>query len=178
MFEFIEKVIYINSDYQTDKRKKIESELSKYFSSEKITRFSGITNENRVISTTKTHIAILEMAIQEGWSNVLIIEDDVMWSNFEKGYEKLENLTKNNYDVIMLGCTYPKYLPEFKVLSSQNCSSYIVKQHYYQKLLRNFKESLNGFLITGNYQIYALDEYWKKIQPLDNWYCIIPSLMI
>lgn len=177
MFEFVEKVIYINSDDQIDKRQQIESELTKYFPSEIIIRFSAITNENHVISSTKTHIAVLEMAIQEGWKNILIVEDYVVWSNFEEGYEKLENLIKKPFDVIMLDCEYPKYLPEFKVLSAQSCSSYIVKQHYYKKLLRNFKESLNGFLTTGNYAIYALDQYWKRIQPLDDWYCIIPSLM-
>ena len=178
MFDFVDKVVYINLEHRTDRKEQIESELQKYFPIEKIQRFNAIKHQHGGIGCTQSHIAILEMAIKENWNNVLIVEDDAIWSNFNKGYEKLEQLIQKSYDVIMLGSVYAKYDANFKVFSAQTGTSYIVQQKYYSVLLQNFKESLTGFLMTGHYPTYALDQYWKRIQPRDNWYCIIPSLMI
>jgi glycosyl transferase family 25 len=178
MFEFVEKVIYVNLEHRTDRREQIESELAKYFPSEKVQRFNAIKHLHGGIGCTQSHIAILEMAIAEGWKNYLLVEDDAIWSNFDKGYPILESLISKNYDVITLGTVYAKYDGNYKLVSGQSGTAYIVNQSYYQTLLQNFKESLHGFLTTGNYPVYALDQYWKRIQPRDNWYCIIPSLMI
>jgi len=176
MFEFVEKIVYINLEHRTDRKAQIEDVLKDV--SDKVIRFNAIKEDHGGIGCTKSHIAVLEMAIREGWKNYLVVEDDAMWSNFEKGYEKLENLLKNPFDVITLGIVRADYTPEFKLISGQTTTSYIVQKHYYEKLLKNFKEGLNGFLSTGNYPVYSIDQYWKRIQPLDNWYCIIPSLMI
>ena len=43
------------------------------------------------------------MAIQNNWENVLIVEDDMVWKNFNKGYNTLQNLVNKPYDVILLG---------------------------------------------------------------------------
>ncbi len=178
MFEFIDKVIYINLEHRTDRKEQIESELQKYFPIEKIQRFNAIKHQHGGIGCTQSHIAILEMAIQNNWSNYLVVEDDAIWSNFDKGYSLLEQLIQKPYDVITLGTVYANYTPEFKLLSGQTTTAYIVQQKYYSVLLENFKESLAGFLSTGNYPVFSIDQYWKRIQPRDNWYCIIPSLMI
>jgi GR25 family glycosyltransferase involved in LPS biosynthesis len=178
MFEFVEIVVYINLDHRTDRRSQIESELVKYFPHDKIIRLSAIKHSHGGIGCTQSHIKVLEIAIEQGWKNYLVVEDDAMWSNFEKGYEKLENLLKNPFDVITLGSVYAKYTPEFKLISGQTTTAYIVQQKYYETLLKNFKEGLHGFLTTGNYPVYSIDQYWKKLQAVDNWYCIIPSLMI
>ena len=178
MFDFVDKVVYINLEHRTDRKEQIESELQKYFPIEKIQRFNAIKHQHGGIGCTQSHIAILEMAIKENWSNYLVVEDDAIWSNFDKGYSLLEQLLQKPYDVITLGTVYAKYTPEFKLLSGQTTTAYIVQQKYYSVLLENFKESLAGFLSTGNYPVFSIDQYWKRIQPRDNWYCIIPSLMI
>ena len=179
MFEFVEKVIYINLEHRTDRRTEIESELSKYFSSDKIIRFNAIKDNHGGIGCTKSHIAVLEMAIENNWNNVLIVEDDAMWSNFQRGYPILNNLMKNSFDVIMLGGVVQKLdMRTYKVYSGHTGTAYIVNKSYYSKLLQNFKESLSGFVTTMNYHMFALDQFWKRLQPVDNWYCIVPSLMI
>jgi glycosyl transferase family 25 len=178
MFEFVDKVIYINLEERVDRKEQIEQELQKYFSSDKILRFNAIKESHGGIGCTKSHIAVLEMAIKEKWSNYLVVEDDAIWSNFNNGYSLLEKLIKKHYDVITLGTVYAKYTPEFKLLSGQTTTAYIVNQKYYKTLLQNFKDGLTGFLMTGNYPIFSIDQYWKRIQANDTWYCIIPSLMI
>jgi glycosyl transferase family 25 len=178
MFEFVEHVIYINLDSRLDRKIEIEKELSQYFPIEKIQRFSAIRHDHGGIGCTKSHIAVLEMAIAKGWKNYLVVEDDAIFSNFSKGYPVLERLVRNEFDVISLGTVYAKYTADYKLLSGQSGTAYIVNNKYYRTLLENFRDGLNGFLLTGNYPMYALDQYWKRIQPRDNWYCVIPSLMI
>jgi glycosyl transferase family 25 len=178
MFEFIEKVIYINLEHRTDRKQQIECELLKYFPQEKVIRFNAIKHEHGGIGCTKSHIAVLEMAIREGWTNYLVVEDDAMWNNFEKGCILLEKLINNPYDVITLGIAFAKHTSDFKLLSGQTTTAYIVQKSYYNTLLNNFSEGLNKLLNTGLYDKYALDQYWKQLQASNNWYCVIPSLMI
>jgi glycosyl transferase family 25 len=178
MFEFVDKVIYINLEHRIDRKEQIESELQKYFPIEKIQRFNAIKHQHGGIGCTQSHIAVLEIAIQNNWSNYLVIEDDAMWSNFQKGYSLLEQLIQKPHDVITLGVAHATYTPELKLLSGQTATAYIVQQHYYETLLQNFKEGLQAFLSTGHYGVYAIDQYWKRLQQKDNWYCVIPSLII
>jgi len=178
MFEFVDKVIYINLEYRTDRKEQVEKELQKYFPFEKIQRFNAIKHQHGGVGCVQSHIAVLEMAIQNNWSNCLIVEDDAIWSNFDKGYPILEQLIQKSYDVITLGITHASYTPELKLLSGQTTTAYIVQQHYYSALLDNFKEGCNLLIQTGNWPIYALDQYWKRLQQKDNWHCVIPSLMV
>jgi glycosyl transferase family 25 len=152
--------------------------LQKYFSSEKIQRFNAIKHQHGGVGCVQSHIAVLEIAIKENWNNILIVEDDALWSNFQKGYPILEELIQKTYDVITLGTAHANYTPQLKLLSGQTTTAYIVQQHYYTTLLQNFKEGCNLLIQTGNWPIYALDQYWKKLQAKDNWYVVIPSLMI
>jgi glycosyl transferase family 25 len=178
MFEFIEKVVYINLIHRTDRKSQIESELQKYFPVEKIQRFNAIKHSHGALGCSMSHIAVLEMAIVNNWKNCLILEDDAVWSNFSTSYPILEKLVNNSFDVITLGIAHARYTPEFKLLSGQTATAYLIEQNYYKTLLGNFKEGLEQFLKTGNYPTYALDQYWKKLQAKDNWYCVIPSLII
>jgi glycosyl transferase family 25 len=179
MFEFIEKVIFINLEYRLDRKSQIESELFKYFPPEKIVRFNAIKFSNGAIGCTKSHISVLEMAIKEGWKNYLVVEDDAMWSNFEKGYSILECLIKNSFDVIQLGSTYTEYDKEtYKSSKAYTTTAYIVNSHYYETLLSNFKDGLNLFIENGISSSFAIDAYMERLQRRDNWYVIVPSLMI
>lgn len=180
MFEFVEKVIYINLDHRTDRRAQIETELQKYFPSEKILRFSAIKDTSHGgIGCTKSHIAVLKMAMDNGWKNYLVVEDDAIWNKFETGYPILEKLVSNPFDVILLGTVYANYEKDtFKLNSGQTTTAYIVSQSYYPTLLRNFTESLVGFLKTRHYATYSIDQYWKRLQVAHKWFSVIPSLMI
>jgi glycosyl transferase family 25 len=178
MFEFIEKVVYINLEHRTDRRQEIESELS-IFPSEKIQRFNAIKENFGALGCTKSHIAVLEMAILEGWSNYLVIEDHGMWSNFDKSYPILESLSKNPYDVIVLGAVVPVYDKlTYKLQKSQTTTSFLVNKHYYKTLLQNFKDGEHGLTLTRSPPMYALDMYWQRIQARDNWYLVAPSLVV
>ena len=178
LFPFIEKVIYINLEERVDRKKKLLEQL-KRFPDNKIIRFNAIKEIPGYIGCTKSHIAALEIAIENNWSNCLIVEDDMIWSNFYTGYKQLENLIKSPYDVISLGSTSARYDKQtFKLIKGKTTTAYLVNNHYYSTLLENFKEGLEKLYANDNYGNYALDEYWGVLQKNDNWYVVTPALSI
>ena len=178
MFEFIEKVVYINLESRTDRRIQIEEELA-IFPSNKVLRFDAIAEWNGHHGCSKSHIAVLEMALKENWSNVLIIEDDAKWNKFDEGYAILERLTKSSYDVISLGGIGGYVDPiTFKAVNFQTATAYLVANHYYNTLLANFKEGLQILLESTTYHSRGcLDQHWKLLQAKDNWFRIYPHLL-
>jgi glycosyl transferase family 25 len=178
MFEFIEKVIYINLAYRNDRREQIERELRKYFPSEKVQRFNAIRHLKGNIGCTMSHIAVLELAIENKWKNYLVVEDDAVWSQ-QSSYQILEKLIQKPYDVIQLGSTYTEYDKEtYKSSKAWTTTAYIVQEHYYSVLLENFKEGLQKLIETGIGCQFAIDVYMGHLQQKDSWYVVVPSLMI
>jgi glycosyl transferase family 25 len=178
LFDFIDKVIYINLADRVDRKESITKQL-KYFPDGKVIRFNAIKDSPGYIGCSKSHIAALEMAIQHDWQNVLIVEDDMVWKNFNKGYTVLQNLVKKPYDVILLGAPNPQHdKNSLKLLNGQTCTAYLVNKHYFKTLLHNFKEGLHNLINTNKYDKYAIDQYWKNLQNTHNWYVIEPPLSI
>lgn len=64
----------------------IEKEL-KVFPMHKVIRFDAIKDVEGYIGCTKSHIAVLKMAIEHKWPNVLIVEDDMQWKNLIRGLQ-------------------------------------------------------------------------------------------
>ena len=178
MLEFVDKVIYINLDSRTDRKELFESQIS-IIPSQKIQRFSAIKHQQGAIGCTLSHIAILEIAIKEGWKNVMILEDDATWNKISVSVPILETLGKSSFDVIVLGSVHANYtLETFKLHHCQTTTGYLVNKHYYSTLLQNFKEGLDQLQKTNNKPLYAIDMYWQRLQQRDNWYVVIPSLFI
>jgi len=178
MFDFVDRVVYINLEHRLDRKAQVESELLKYIPAEKIQRFNAIKHVKGAAGCTMSHIAVLKMAIEQGWPNYMVVEDDATWNMFNRGYAILEKISKHDYDVLVLGGTLLRVDSNYKLASGQTTTAYIVHSGYYSKLLENFEEGLSGFLRTDNYPMYAIDQYWKHLQAKDKWYCVVPSLMI
>ena len=188
--DFIDHIVYINLEDRIDRRRQIENELS-IFPPNKIIRFNAIRDSPGHIGCSKSHIEVLKMAIREGWKNVLIVEDDAMWNNFDKGIHQLKKLITDHpdYDVITLGNIDAEFDKSTgRLWKAQTCTAYLVNKPYYTTLLKNFEEGLNGLLKTKKInnsqerflyeQQYCIDQYWKRIQPTGHWYIVNPALMI
>ena len=177
-WDFVDKIIYINLEEAVERRKNME-ELLKVIPQDKIIRFNAIKHEKGAIGCSKSHIECLRLAIKNNWSNVLIMEDDAIWNNYEKSLVILNSLAKKEYDVILLGGCFTNFDKNtYKLYCGQTATSYLVSKHYYEKLLSNFVEGLVGLMKTNDYPKYALDQYWKKLQISDNWYIVNPALVI
>jgi glycosyl transferase family 25 len=177
MWEFLDKVIYINLDKRKDRNERM-IEMTKTFG-DKVIRFSAIEDSPGYLGCSQSHIKVLEMVIENNWGNVLIMEDDVEWNKFERNYTRLDFLARMfPYDVILLGgvCVYKH--PNDRLISSQTACGYLVNKTYCSRLLENFKEGYNLLKQTNNYVLYALDQYWKNLQKTDNWYILADPCMI
>lgn len=190
-WDFLDKAVYINLDNRLDRKKQITKELSNKIPQNKVIRFSAIKHRFGHIGCTMSHIKVLEMAIKNNWKNILIIEDDAMFYKYDKGYNQLLKLITNdpNFDVITLGNVGADFDKKTgKLYKAQTTTAYIVNNHYYNTLLKNFKEGLMNLLETQYMEdqderhehenTYCIDQYWKRIQPIHNWYIVNPALMI
>jgi glycosyl transferase family 25 len=172
----IEKVVYINLAHRSDRKEQVEKELS-IFPPEKIVRFDAIKHDEGGIGCSLSHAAVLELAIQNNWKNVLIVEDDLQWTNFEKASQLLENLVRNPFDVIMLSGYFVSYNTEtYKLNKSSATTAYLVNNHYFQTLLANFKEGVELLKTDYNNGNYRADIYWNHLQKKDNWYIVMPQM--
>lgn len=180
MWEFIDKVIYINLDHRQDRRDIMKTFFEKgNIPEDKIIRYSAILGKKGV-GCLKSHTNVLQMAKNNNWKNVLILEDDLEWLHFEEGYKQLEELLKQpRWDVIQLVGWYVKY--DFpRIYYTLNAGAYIVNSCYYDTLLANRYESLKkmkGFeAIYKGTSEYTADVYWNKLVQRDFWYGLYPCI--
>lgn len=178
----IEHILYINLDSRKDRKERIEKVLENL----PYERFPATLYEPGCIGASMSHIHALEYAIEKKWDHVLIMEDDMEWNDFDKNYLKLLELMKNPYDVIVLGGILVSYNPETSKLHKCNSmGAYLVSKHYYETLLKNFKEGLQKLIYEINKPLplwgilrksknieYRIDIYWHRLQSKDNWFII------
>lgn len=146
---------------------------------DKLIRFDAIKHQKGYIGCTKSHIAVLEMAIANQWKNYIVFEDDCIWTQgAPRGYANLQALTQSPYDVITLGIhASAKYNKKtLKLVEGKNTTAYLVNGHYYTTLLNNFKEGLEPF--EKGKESRPIDIHWLKLQKVDNWFCAKPDLVI
>lgn len=180
MWEFVDHVVYINLDKRTDRNARMKQFFKDgQIPDEKVSRFSAIQDTVGAVGCLKSHIGVLELAIQNKWKNVLILEDDVAWNKFEQNYKILESLVKfPKWDVCMLGGWFAETYG-FKVLSAICGHAYLVNAHYYSTILANFQEGLKlKLMYRGCTQIFHNDVYWIKLQLRDHWYGVLENLCV
>jgi hypothetical protein len=91
---------------------------------------------------------------------------------------------KNEWDVLIIsGNICPPFQPigDFcvRLTNCQCCTGYIVQQHYYDTLIANFREGITKLLSDPtNKREFAVDMYWKRLQPKDRWYMIVPPTVV
>jgi GR25 family glycosyltransferase involved in LPS biosynthesis len=163
------KTLYINLDSATTRRMMMETTFPDAI------RVPAIYDEKGYLGCTKSHIQCLKMAIDNNWDKVCILEDDAMIHN-PTSIICLETLLKKPFDVILLGGSKPVFDPiTLRVTSSFSTSGYIVSNHYYTTLLKNFEE---GLQLSIQYPQHRIDTYWKLLQQKDQWFIVNPAYII
>ena len=177
-------VYYINLDHRLDRKQQILDEIKKLeLPDDKIVRIPGIYNkEQGLVGCSKSHIRALETFIDSGLDNCIIFEDDFQFLHEPK--EQIENFFKQEvpYDVVMLSnnggnITSSGYPGIQRINNTQTASGYIVSKQFAPTLLQNLKEG--GQLLEQDYSnahTYANDQYWKRLQPISNWFVFDPKL--
>lgn len=174
----IDKIFYINLDKRTDRRNEIEQELNKM--ELPYERFPAIHNSNGIVGCGYSHLAVLKLARDRGYKNVLIFEDDFTFlvekPELEIYLEKVFN-SFNEFDVCFLSynCNNFEDIPSNifikRVTDSQTASGYIVNEKCYSKLISLYEYAIPLLEETGQHWNYANDVCWKSLQKQDMWIC-------
>jgi glycosyl transferase family 25 len=183
MCEYIDKIIYINLNRRTDRREQIEKDLNDY--ELEYERFEAIETPGfGTHGCGLSHLNVLKRAKEQGYKNVLILEDDfhflVSKDEFNTNLRSFFEL-KIDYDVCFLSYNLLRFDVlnnniVNKVLEAQTASGYIVNNKYYEKLINLYEYAMPLLESTRMHWIYSNDQIWKQYQEKDNWYYFISRI--
>ena len=164
---------YINLDSREDRREQFEEECKKM--NINVERFSAIKTFPGGIGCTESHLNVLKKARDLNLESVIIFEDDFQFLISREEYDQILLNLPDNYDVVMLSYNMKQSEPFNdmfgKVIEVQTTSGYIVHSRSYEKIINRVEEGLRLFkLYSSDHHSYILDQYWKPLQPISNWY--------
>lgn len=180
----IKHAFYINLDTRPDRKQHVERQMT--IIGINAERFKAIKLTNGALGCSMSHLKILETAKSNDWDHVLIVEDDIKFLNpevFIKQFNKFLEIHKE-FDVALLA---GNNMPPFsniddtcvKVSRCQTTTGYLVKNHYFDTLIHNYRKGIEKLIKQPKEHIlYALDKYWFHIQEKHNWYLITPLTVI
>ena len=180
----IKYAFYINLESRPDRKTHVEQQLNNIGIN--ATRFNAVKMKNGAIGCSISHLKCLQIAKENKWDHILIVEDDITFVDPKLFVKQLNSFLTNHsqFDVVLLGGNNipPYYKIDdacVKVQSCQTTIGYLVKSHYFDTLINNYRESIGNLLKEPhNTLMYAIDRYWFKLQKTDNWYLIIPLSVV
>jgi len=182
--EDIKHAFYINLEERTDREEHVKEQLKTIGLHAE--RFNAIKLQNGRIGCSVSHLKCLEIAKKNQWDHVLIIEDDIQFLSPDLFKKQINKFLQNQkvFDVLLIaGNNIPPYqkIRDYciKVSRCQTTTGYLVKQHYYDTLILNIRESISLLMKNpSNHITYAIDKFWFKLQEKHDWYLITPLTVI
>jgi len=180
----IKHAFFINLDSRPDRKQHVEGQLNSLGIHAQ--RFKAIKLKNGAIGCTMSHLKLLETAKANNWPHILIVEDDILFTNPSLFTKQLEQFLarRKDFDVLLFaGNNIPPYAliddTCVRVSKCQTTTGYLVQCHYYDTLIANYKAGL-GFLIREpqKHYLYAIDKYWFHLQEIHKWYLITPLTVV
>jgi len=159
------KIFVINLDKRKDRLEEVSEMLKDY----QWERIEAIETAKGYYGCVLSHIKSLKKAKEEGLPEVIIMEDDFHFVGDGKFH-----YPPPECDVCLYSCNLVRredYDENFyKIKLAYHADFYLVKEHYYDKLISIFTESLINLSYEYKKQNY-LDVYWKKAQVEDLFLC-------
>jgi GR25 family glycosyltransferase involved in LPS biosynthesis len=180
----IKHSFYINLSSRPDRKEYVEAQLSNI--GIKADRFDAIKLTNGALGCSISHLKCLEIAKNNNWDHLFIVEDDITFLQPELFKNQLNSflLKHSNWDVVLLGGNnVPPYTiiddTCIQVTSCQTTTGYLVNGHYFDTLIQNYREGIKKLISKPRYHlIYAIDKYWFQLQRKDKWYLIVPLTVV
>lgn len=173
----IDKVFYINLDSRPDRRAATEHAIKQLgFPDGKVERVPGMPHEVGGIGCTASHLRCMDLSMQRGYGNVLILEDDFHpVVGRREFWETIDRFFRDDiaFDVIMLGYNLIKSEPHPAgyvgyAREAAAGSAYIVNGAFMPVLAEHIREGLTKFYETKDY-LYTIDIQWMKLQHKSEW---------
>ena len=176
----IKHAFYINLLSRPDRKQHVESQLNLIGLNAE--RFNAIKMPNGAIGCSMSHLKIIETAKANNWEHVLVVEDDILFTDPKLFIEQFNKFLSNHKDfdvALIAGNNLPPYKRIddscVQVTHCQTTTGYIVQKHYYDILIKNYKEGIVLLMKEpANHFIYAIDKYWFNLQAIHKWYLITP----
>lgn len=191
----IDGVVYINLRFRADRKARIETQLNA-LEQKNVHRIDAVLEPFcGHLGCGKSHVKALELAIEQDWDSVLIVEDDLTFTCDPN--ESLRKLEAIKWDVVLLGlghyivndCEYDF----LKRVERCTCAhGYIVRKHYYQTLLSTFQKAVQKMEVELETHLEtckqentpfeklnycsAIDQEWDTLQCRDIFYVFVPEL--
>jgi hypothetical protein len=187
----ITHALYINLDTRADRRAHVEAQLASLkdhgLSNLAAERFNAIKHAtNGAIGCSMSHLRCILLAKERGWDHVLVCEDDVLFTNVPLFLKQLSAFmaTVPKWDVLLLA---GNNIPPYRVVNDacvqvgtcQTTTAYIVRAHYYDALIANYRAGIHLLMRNPLQKInYAIDRYWFELQKRDRWFLITPLSVV
>lgn len=178
----IQHAYYINLLSRPDRKEHVEKQLSA-IGINNFTRFNAIKMRIGAVGCTMSHLRILEMAKSNDFDHVLIVEDDILFTNpalFVTQFNAFLSKHTEEFDVVLVaGNNCGDYQPIdstcVQVTQCQTTTGYLIRKPYYDTLIRNIKTGLLHLIKEPEHHyLYAIDKFWFHLQAVDKWFLIIP----
>ena len=176
----IKHAFYINLASRPDRKQHVESQLNSIGINAE--RFNAIKLANGALGCSMSHLKCLEIAKENSWPHLFIVEDDIKFLKPDIFKTQLNSFLSNHksWDVVLIGGNnIPPYTKIddtcVKVSTCQTTTGYLVNGHYFDTLIENFRSGIKKLLeFPQQHVIYAIDKYWFQLQKRHNWFLIIP----
>jgi len=176
----IKHAYYINLQSRPDRKEHVENQMK--IIGIKTERFEAVKLKNGALGCSMSHVKLLELAKSQNFPHILIVEDDILFTNPFVFINQMNKFLSNHsdFDVVLIsGNNIPPYQYVdnscIRINSCQTTTGYLVKNHYYDKLIENYKTGMTKLMKEPeNHRLYAIDKYWFNLQKIDKWYLITP----
>ena len=165
---------YINLKRRKDRNNDTIKELRKLGIS-KPNRFEAIEDKDGIKGCLKSHIKCIENAKKNKFPFLCIFEDDILINDIDNLKKMIPKFIDYDYDVLYLGGLLRDNKYNFiteeliQVSNVLTRHAYIIKFHYYDKILENLNLRLKD---KGN------KFFFNKLQNIDKWYLLYNNFII
>jgi GR25 family glycosyltransferase involved in LPS biosynthesis len=185
----INRIFYINLDEHTDRRREMEGEFARMDiishnlpnpgNNLTYERFSAIKHESISVARGKSHIEVLKIAKERNYSNVIIFEDDYVFTVSKEEFGKQLGYLEGIYmDACLLSGNLINYNNStltrnlYRLFNGKITSGYLINCRYYDTLICCFLTAVENLERINDPSHYAIDIAWNRLQITDPWYAL------
>ena len=179
----VDKIYYINLKHRKDRKESILNEIKKMDPTlEKTIRIDAVNHEKGCIGCGLSHIKALTDAIENKYENIIILEDDFIFTSDINNIKKKINYIitdQSDYNICLLAGNICSKRIINNIISScrnvQTTSGYLINKKFFNLLKEVFIYGVKNLLEGKNPEKYSIDIVWKKLQN-DKFYIFTPKL--